>query len=73
MDVQREEAQEAIVECPKGWVGAAFSRLDLEEPYADVYSQAERAVALAVVVRAQLCEGDALAGADVFEYAGGMN
>ena len=56
MDVQREEAQEAVVECPKSWVGTAFSRLDLEEPNTDVYGQAERSIELAVVVRAQLCE-----------------
>lgn len=72
VDVQGEEAQEAVVKGSEGRVGAAFSGLDLEEPDADVDGEAEGPVASAVVFSAQLCEGNALAGADVFEDAGGV-
>lgn len=69
VDVQGEEAQQAVVEGSQGWVGAAFAGLDLEEPDADVDCEAEGAGMCGVVLGAEFGEGDALAGADVFEDA----
>ena len=36
VDVQCEEAEQAVVECSKGRVGATFTGLELEEPDGDV-------------------------------------
>ena len=51
MDVETDEAKEAIVKSAKGWIGASFSRLDLEEPDADVNCQSEGPVVCNVQFR----------------------
>ena len=74
MDVERKKTQEAIIEGSEGRIGAAFSRLDLEQPDTDVDSQAEGPRVGDVVFGSELAHSYALAGADFFiDSAGGVS
>jgi hypothetical protein len=66
VDVEREEAQEAIVEGSQSRVCATLAGLDLEQPDADVDGEAEGAGVLDVVFGGEFADGDALTGADLF-------
>ena len=74
MDVEGQKSQEAIIEGSEGRIGAAFSRLDLEQPDTDVDSQAERPRVRDVVFGSELAHSYALAWADFFiDSAGGVS
>jgi hypothetical protein len=70
MDVETEQAKEAVVKGSQGWVGPAFAGLDLEEPDADVDRKAKRTKMLGVVVGTEFGERYALARTNVFGDSG---
>ena len=66
VDVEGEEAQEAIVERSQSRIRAALAGLDLEEPDADVDCKTEGTGMLDVVFGGEFAHGDALTRADLF-------
>ena len=66
MDVERKQAQEAIVESSQSRIRATLAGLNLEKPDAGIDCQTEGTRVLNVVFGGEFAYGDALTGADLF-------
>jgi hypothetical protein len=66
VDVEGQQAQEAIIESSQSRIGATLAGLDLKEPDTDVDGEAKGTRMVDVVFGGEFAYSDALTGADFF-------